>query len=94
MSGTEYSSGTVAMTVSVTVERDGFDIWHAYSADVFGLELCGRDKEKVVDAIPAAIEFLYRENHQVDVSVRRLCDVRQFPRRFIRDDEFLLELAA
>ena len=87
----EYVSGSVAMTVHVKVEKDEFDIWHAHSEDVFGLELGGRDRQKVVDAIPEAIKFLYRENHNVEVSVRRLCDVHAFPTPVVVDDEFLLE---
>ena len=86
-----HVSSPIAMTVSVTVEKDESDIWHAHSKDVFGLELCGREKESVVTAIPEAIKFLYRENHAIDVSVRRLCDIRQFPRPVMVDDEFLLE---
>lgn len=86
----DYASGSLAMTVHVTVEKDDFDIWHAYSDDVFGLDLCGRVKEKLVEAIPKAIEFLYRENHHTEVSVQRLCDIKQFPRTVVVEDEFLL----
>lgn len=88
------TNGAIATTVSVTVEEDDFAIWHAHSTDVFGLELCGQDREDVIDAIPGAIKFLYRENHQVEVTVRRLCDVKRFPSRTEVDDRFLLECAA
>lgn len=90
----DYVSGSMAMTVrvAVSIEKDEFDIWHAHSEDVFGLELGGRDRQKVVDAIPEAIKFLYRENYNVEVSVKRLCDIHEFPTRRVEiDNEFLLE---
>lgn len=88
------TNGSIATTVSVEVEVDGFDIWHAHSKDVFGLELCARDREKVIEAIPEAIKFLYRENHGVEVSVRRLCRAKEFPARsVVVDDRYLLEFS-
>ena len=81
----------IATTVHVTVEKDAHARWHAHSRDVFGLELCGRYRDEVVNAIPEAIQFLFKENHDIEVSVRRLCDVTKFPRPVVVEDEFLLE---
>jgi hypothetical protein len=48
-------------------ERDG-DI-HAYSDDVPGLNICGRDRDEVLEDVVGAIKFLYKEVAGIDVDV-------------------------
>lgn len=49
------------------VERDGHI--HAFSDEVPGLNVCGENREVVLDDVITAIKFLYREVRGLNVNV-------------------------
>ena len=81
----------VTTTVHVKLDQDADGIWYASSDDVFGLNLCGRNRNAVLRDIPAALELLYRENRGVNVLVKELSDPTVFPRPKPMSDQYVLE---
>jgi hypothetical protein len=52
----------------VTLDERGKDI-HAYSDDIPGLNICGTNREDVLQDVVGAVAFLFKEVHGIDVQV-------------------------
>ena len=70
------------------------DFYFAWSPDVPGLHLCGTDRDALIQDIPAALAFLFRENSGVSVSVQPYAPVTEFPRPSETDDRFVVQMVA
>lgn len=79
-----------ATVVQVKLRHDGH-YYYASSDDVFGLHLCGEDRNAVLRDIPKLIKILVKENSGVDVEVQRYEEPRTFPQSLaIDEDQFVV----
>lgn len=67
---------TPYLVAEVTVDhRDG--CFHAYSNDVPGFHLCADSMEALDHDVPAALEFLFKIKHNMDIKVQRAASPRE-----------------
>lgn len=76
-------------TVRVRIEKHG-ELYTAESPDLPGLHLIGEKRGDVLKDIPNAIQYLYKTNKKIDVSVCRMVKPGAFPRRVYDKDRFVV----
>lgn len=87
------TDNTQTTVINVAVcNRDGQ--LYASSNDLFGLNICAKNDDELIERLKAGVKWLYRQNHDLNVEVMVPTSPNTFPRATNRVLEQLVVAAA